>query len=241
VVREQLEDRRSQISEAYQSVRAALQFATEHGVPKSLLITSTRAAEGKSSTALAMAQTIASLGGSVLLIDSDLRKPTFRGPSGGAEGLSTLLAGADNVRECIHPTEIERLYLLPSGPIPPNPAELLAAGRFEWVLSEVGLSFDHVIVDAPPVLGLADAPLLSAVCEGTIMVIEAGSVRRAAALNAVTRLRSAGAWLMGGVLTKFSAKKSGYGYGYGYGYGENQYAYREGEEPKKQIGLLKTS
>jgi capsular exopolysaccharide synthesis family protein len=241
VVREQLEDRRSQISEAYQSVRAALQFATEHGVPKSLLITSTRAAEGKSSTALAMAQTIASLGGSVLLIDSDLRKPTFRGPAGGAEGLSTLLAGADNVRECIHPTEIERLYLLPSGPIPPNPAELLAAGRFEWVLSEVGSSFDHVIVDAPPVLGLADAPLLSAVCEGTIMVIEAGSVRRAAALNAVTRLRSAGAWLMGGVLTKFSAKKSGYGYGYGYGYGENQYAYREGEEPKKQIGLLKTS
>jgi len=241
VVREQLEDRRSQVSEAYQSVRAALQFSTEHGVPRSLLITSTRAAEGKSSTALAISQTLASLGATVLLIDSDLRKPTFRGPASSAEGLSTLLAGAENVRDCIHPTEVEGLFLLPSGPIPPNPAELLALGRFDHVLNEVTGWFDHVVIDAPPVLGLADAPLLSSVCEGTLMVIEAGSVRRAAALNAVTRLKGAGARMMGAVLTKFNAKRSGYGYGYGYGYGENQYAYREGEEPKKQIALLKSS
>jgi capsular exopolysaccharide synthesis family protein len=135
---------------------------------------------------------------------------------------------------------MERLFLLPSGPIPPNPAELLSGERFSKILSEVSEHFDYVIIDGPPVLGLADAPLLSAACEGTLMIIESGGVRRAAALNAVNRLRAANARLMGGILTKFNAKRTGYGYGYGYGYGEEAYAYAEGDKPKKQIELLKT-
>jgi succinoglycan biosynthesis transport protein ExoP len=238
-VREQLEDPRSQVSEAYQSVRTALQFSTDHGVPRSLLVTSTRASEGKSSTALALAQTLASLGASVLLIDADLRKPTFRGPSSTSQGLSSLLAGSDKVAECVHPTQMERLFLLPSGPIPPNPAELLASGRFKEILDEAMAKFDHIIIDSPPVLGLADAPMLASSTEGTLMVIEAGAIRRAAALNAVNRLRASDARLMGAILTKFNALKVGYGYGYGYGYGEDAYAYREGDSPKKQIELLK--
>ncbi len=238
-VREQLEDPRSQVSEAYQSVRTALQFSTDHGVPRSLLVTSTRASEGKSSTALALAQTLASLGASVLLIDADLRKPTFRGPSSTSQGLSSLLAGSDKVAECVHPTQMERLFLLPSGPIPPNPAELLASGRFKEILDEAMQRFDHIIIDSPPVLGLADAPMLASSTEGTLMVIEAGAIRRAAALNAVNRLRASDARLMGAILTKFNALKVGYGYGYGYGYGEDIYAYREGDSPKKQIELLK--
>ncbi len=238
-VREQLEDPRSQVSEAYQSVRTALQFSTDHGVPRSLLITSTRASEGKSSTALALAQTLASLGASVLLIDADLRKPTFRGPSSTSQGLSSLLAGSDKVAECVHPTQMERLFLLPSGPIPPNPAELLASGRFKEILDEALQRFDHIVIDSPPVLGLADAPMLASSTEGTLMVIEAGAIRRAAALNAVNRLRASDARLMGAILTKFNALKVGYGYGYGYGYGDDAYAYREGDSPKKQIELLK--
>jgi succinoglycan biosynthesis transport protein ExoP len=238
-VREQLEDPRSQVSEAYQSVRTALQFSTDHGVPRSLLITSTRASEGKSSTTLALAQTLANLGASVLLIDADLRKPTFRGPSSTSHGLSSLLAGSGKVAECVHPTQMERLFLLPSGPIPPNPAELLATGRFKEILEEALTRFDHVIIDSPPVLGLADAPMLASGAEGTLMVIEAGAIRRAAALAAVNRLRASEARLMGAILTKFNALKVGYGYGYGYGYGEDAYAYREGDQPKKQIELLK--
>jgi capsular exopolysaccharide synthesis family protein len=239
-VREQLEDPRSQVSEAYQSVRTALQFSTDHGVPRSLLVTSTRASEGKSSTALALAQTLASLGASVLLVDADLRKPTFRGPSSTSQGLSSLLAGSEKVAECVHPTQMERLFLLPSGPIPPNPAELLASGRFKEILEEALSRFDHIIIDSPPVLGLADAPMLASSTEGTLMVIEAGAIRRAAALNAVNRLRASEARLMGAILTKFNALKVGYGYGYGYGYGEDAYAYREGDSPKKQIELLKS-
>jgi capsular exopolysaccharide synthesis family protein len=239
-VREQLEDPRSQVSEAYQSVRTALQFSTDHGVPRSLLVTSTRASEGKSSTALALAQTLANLGASVLLIDADLRKPTFRGPTSTSQGLSSLLAGSNKVAECVHPTQMERLFLLPSGPIPPNPAELLASGRFKEILDEALQRFDHIVIDSPPVLGLADAPMLASSTEGTLMVIEAGAIRRAAALNAVNRLRASDARLMGAILTKFNALKVGYGYGYGYGYGEDAYAYREGDQPKKQIELLKS-
>jgi capsular exopolysaccharide synthesis family protein len=234
-----LQDARSQISEAYQSVRTSLQFSTEHGVPKSLLITSTRAAEGKSSSALSVAHSIASLNATVLLIDGDLRKPTFRGPSGQSDGLSNILAGLDDLESCIHPTNHESLYLLPAGKIPPNPAELLAGDRFQWLLERVSTMFDHIIVDGPPVLGLADAPLLASRCAGTLMIIEAGSIRRAAVLHALNRLRGADARLMGGILTKFSASKSGYGYGYGYGYGDDQYSYREGDQPKRQIRLLK--
>ncbi len=234
-----LDDARSQISEAYQSVRTALQFSTEHGVPKILLITSTRAGEGKSTSALSIAHAIATLNSTVLLIDADLRKPTFRGPSSQASGLSSLLAGSDDLEACIHGTSRENLFLLPAGKIPPNPAELLANGRLAWLFDRVQGMFDYVVVDGPPVLGLADAPLLASRCEGTMMVFEAGLIRRAAAVNSLNRLRSVGANMMGGVLTKFSATRSGYGYGYGYGYGDDQYSYRQGQQPKRQIELLK--
>ena len=240
-LQEQLADPRSQVSEAYQSIRTSLQFSTDHGLPKSLLITSTRASEGKSSTALALAQILAKLGASVLLIDGDLRKPTFKGPAGSDLGLTTLLAGQGTVSDAVQPTEHEGLHLLPAGRIPPNPAELLASGRVSAILEQAGAMFDYVVVDGPPVLGLADAPLLSFHCEGTVIVVESGAIRRGAALNSVKRLRAADARIMGGVLTKFSATKSGYGYGYGYGYGDDQYTYREGIETKEQIKLSKES
>ena len=237
-MQDQLDDARSQVTEAYQSVRTALQFSTEHGVPRTLLVTSTRAGEGKSTTVLSIARSIAGLGASVLLIDADLRKPTFRGPSGDAAGLSSILSGSDDIEKTIHPTEMKGLFLLPAGKVPPNPAELLAAGRFEWLIERASKMFDYIVVDGPPVLGLADAPLLASQCEGTLIVIEAGAIRRAAALNTVSRLRDVNAHIMGGVLTKFSATKSGYGYGYGYG--DDRYAYREGDTPKSQIQLLKS-
>lgn len=238
-IQEELQDRRSHLAEAYQSVRTALQFSTESGIPRTICVTSTRAAEGKSTTALSLAYSMASLGSSVLLIDADLRKPTFRGSSSQAEGLSSLLAGSEELETCIHPTDQENLCLLPAGRIPPNPAELLASGRFALLLQRAMHRFDHVVIDSPPVLGLADAPLIASVCEAAVVVIEAGAIRRPAALNTVNRLRAVDANILGGILTKFNATKSGYGYGYGYGYGDDAYAYREGDEPKRQIELLK--
>ncbi len=218
-----LKDRSSPISEAYFSLSSALQFTTETGTPKSLLITSSRAAEGKSSTTLALAQNFARLGNRVLLIDADLRKPAFVTGLDSDEGLSKLLTNSDPLSSHVLQTEHENMWLLPCGPLPPNPAELLASPRLKALLAEGMQQYDMVIVDGPPVLGLADAPLLSSVCRATLLIVESGKTRTRAALDAVGRLRGAGAHLVGAVLTKYRQRAHGYGYGYGYGYEPYRY------------------
>lgn len=216
---EELAVPRSNVAEAYYSVMTALQFSSNHGYPKSLVVTSSRAGEGKSSTSLALAQNFARIGVSVLLIDADLRNPSFHSGKSDKRGLSALLVSADRVTDHVVSTRTPRLSLLPSGPIPPNPAELLVSNRIQSVIREAMDGFDIVIVDAPPVLGLADAPILGSACEATLLVVESGSVRRRIILDALDRLRAADARITGVVLTKHDSKASGYGYGYGYGYG----------------------
>jgi succinoglycan biosynthesis transport protein ExoP len=213
-VSEDLKDQSSPISEAYFSLRTSLQFTTETGAPKSLLITSTRAAEGKSSTTLALAQNFARLGNNVLLVDGDLRKPAFITGMEPTEGLSKLLTNSDPLQKHVLKTQFENLSLLPCGPLPPNPAELLASPRLRAILNEAINHFDMVIVDGPPVLGLADAPLLAGACRSTLLVIESGRTRTKAAIDAINRLRAAGGHIVGAVLTKFRHQSHGYGYGY---------------------------
>ena len=179
-----------------------------------MLITSTRAAEGKSSTTLALAQNFARLGNRVLLIDGDLRKPAFTTGSEPREGLSKLLTNQDPLHAHVLKTQFENLWLVPCGPLPPNPAELLASVRLKALINEAATHFDMVIVDGPPVLGLADAPLLGAVCRGTLLVIESGKTRTPAAQDAVNRLNGSGSRIIGAVLTKYKSRASGYGYGY---------------------------
>ncbi|MEA3002005.1 MAG: polysaccharide biosynthesis transport protein [Sphingomonadales bacterium] len=220
---DELKDQSSAISEAYFSLRTSLQFTTDNGAPKSLLITSTRAAEGKSSTTLALAQNFARLGNRVLLIDGDLRKPAFVTGLEPDEGLSKLLTNHDSLASHVLNTQYENLALLPCGPLPPNPAELLASPRLKAVLAEALSKYDMVIVDGPPVLGLADAPLLAGACRATLLVVESGRTRTKAALDAITRLKASGGNIVGAVLTKFRARSHGYGYGYGYGYEPYRY------------------
>lgn len=211
---EELKDQTSPVSEAYFSLRTSLQFTTENGAPKTLLITSTRAAEGKSSTTLALAQNFARLGNRVLLIDADLRKPAFVTGSEPQEGLSKLLSNSETLQQHVLKTHFENLWLLPCGPLPPNPAELLSTARLRQLISEAAGQFDMVIVDGPPVLGLADAPLLGAVCRATLLVIESGKTRTRAAQDAIGRLKSAENTIIGAVLTKYRHLSNTYGYNY---------------------------
>ena len=213
---EELEDPSSPTSEAYSSLATSLRFATEQGVPKTLLISSARAAEGKSSTAVALAHNLARIGKSVLLIDSDLRKPAFRSLSNG-QGLTRLLTSEDKVADHVTPTQYDKLWLLACGPVPPNPADLLSSGRFRSIIKEASSQFDVVIVDAPPILGLADAPLIASVVNDVVLVIESGKTRTSAAQEALNRIRAAGANVLGGTLTKSAEEKSRYGYSYKYG------------------------
>jgi capsular exopolysaccharide synthesis family protein len=218
---EELEDPSSPTSEAYATVATSLRFSTEQGVPRTMVVTSARAAEGKSSTAVALAHNFARLGKSVLLIDGDLRKPAFRSLSD-SKGLTKLLTSDALLADHVTATQYEKLWLLACGPVPPNPADLLASGRFRAIIREASNQFEVVIVDAPPVLGLADAPLIASVCEDVVMVVESGKTRTGAAQEAVNRLRTTGAAILGATLTKSTEESSTYGYSYKYKYGQVQ-------------------
>lgn len=233
---DELKDSGSGISESYSTVAASLGFSTESGVPKVLLVTSARPSEGKSSSALALAQNYARRGRSVLLMDCDLRKPAFTSPSDDV-GLTELLTNTDPISAHISATHFENLWLLPSGPIPPSPADLLSTGRFSALVREATAQFDIVIIDAPPVLGLADAPLIAAICKDEMFVIESGKTRSSTARESIGKLQSAGAHILGATLTKSTEGRSGYGYGYGYGYGSS-YKYGALDKNRTSIELI---
>ena len=215
---EELKDPRSIVSEAYSAVVASLRFSTEDGLPKTLVVTSTRSGEGKSSSALAVAQNFARRGASVLLIDGDLRKPAFKAASDKV-GLTRLLTSDDEpARKHIVATQFSDLWLMPSGPLPPNPADLLSTGRFHEILAEVSEHFDIVIIDAPPLIGLADSLLLASVAGQVMFVVESAKTRTKAAVEALRMLGGTGAHIIGATLTKSAEDMGGYGYkAYGYG------------------------
>ena len=207
------------ISEAYSAVVAALRFSTDEGMPKVMLVTSTRSGEGKSSSALAIAQNFARRERRVLLIDSDLRKPAFKAANDRI-GLSKLLTTDDQLDDHVVETQHQNLWLLPSGPLPPNPADLLSTGRIRKIINEAREKFDLVVIDGPPSLGLADASLLAAAAGSTLFVIESGKTRTRAAIEALNRIEATGTRVLGASLTKSEESSGGYGrYGYGYGYG----------------------
>lgn len=215
----ELANPRSHMSEAYRSLCTALQLSTEKGLPKTLLVTSAGPEEGKSTTALTVARHFASAGLKVLLVDADLRKPSLHTKLNcdNDHGLSNYLTGAATPPDLLLKTGNSNLAFLASGPLPPNAADLLGSSRLLSLLS-VGLEvFDLVVVDSPPVMGLADAPLLSSAVLGTIFVIGAGQVRTRFVRAAVKRLQLSRAALIGAVITRFDVRSS-YGYGYGYGY-----------------------
>jgi polysaccharide biosynthesis transport protein len=218
---EDLKNPTSAISEAYSAIVAALRFSTEAGMPKVLLVTSTQSAEGKSSSALALAQNAARREKTVLLIDGDLRKPAFKGGTDKV-GLSKLLTTDEPLRGHVLETQHTNLWLLPSGPVPPNPADLLSTGRIRKIVAEAEGQFDLVIIDGPPTLGLADAPLLASAANNVLFIVESGSTRTRAGIEALNRLEATGVHVLGAALTKAPADMAyGYGrYGYGYSYGQ---------------------
>ena len=227
-----LSDIRSGFSEAYYSLRTALQFSTPDGAPSSMLVSSARPAEGKSTTAYAVALNLARVGKRVLLIDGDLRNPSMHRVVGveNERGMSNLLSGSSDLQSVVQRTRQENLFFIPCGPLPPNPAELWGSDRLRQFLAEARNSFDHVVVDGPPVLGFADSPLLAASVGGVLFVLESRGTRRGQARGALRRLKVGRAHLLGAVLTKFNAKTTSYG-GYDYAYDYNYGA--EGESGGK--------
>lgn len=220
---ELLADPKSELSEAYLSVRSNLAFTTDHGLPRSLMVTSSRPAEGKSTSAFAIATMLARTGKRTLIIDADMRSPSIHGFAGvdNRKGLSNFLTGDNDWRALVHAGAAGGLDLMSAGPMPPSAAELLSSDRMTFLVKALGEHYDVVVVDSPPLLGLADAPLLSRAVEGCVFVVESGGVAVRGLRSALGRLQLAHAHLFGVVMTKLAVAQSGYGYGYGYGYGGN--------------------
>lgn len=224
--RDALLDRKSELVDAYLAVQTNLEFTTEHGVPRSFAVTSTRPAEGKSTTALALATTLARAQRNVILVDGDMRSPSVHhlGNVNHDHGLSNFLSGQDNIEALTFRMDDLGLTAMTAGPIPPNAAELLTGNRLAQLIDRLLQTYDHVVIDSPPVMGLADAPLIASRVEGVIYAVESHGIRSSMVKTALGRLASANARVIGGVLTKFEARKAhhGYGYEYGYGYGRGE-------------------
>ncbi|UCD57683.1 MAG: polysaccharide biosynthesis tyrosine autokinase, partial [Candidatus Hydrogenedentota bacterium] len=224
-----LEDPRSGVAEAFRSIRTALTFSGMNGSLKHFLITSATRGEGKTLTSVNVAIVTAQAGKKVLLVDADMRKPTLHKifrvvPS---PGLSNLLAGegAANLQDAVQPVEgVDNLSLLPCGPMPPNPAELLGGKSMRELLGVIATEFDVAVFDTPPFVSVTDAAVLSQYVNNVVLVVRSFSTQRETLLRASDIIRETKSKVLGVVLNNVDVPRGSYHnyyYGYCYGYGDD--------------------
>jgi len=204
-------------AEAFRQLRTSLQFVDIDRKPRSIVVTSSLPSEGKSTTAANLALTLAEAGLRVILVEGDLRRPTLSEYLGleGAAGLTTVLVGNASLSDVLQPWGDGNLNVLPTGPIPPNPSELLGSQHMLKLLEQLDGMADIVLIDAPPLLPVTDAAVLSALADGALVVCRVGKTRREELRRAVKALRGVDARLLGIVLNMTPAKRSdGYSYRY---------------------------
>jgi len=206
-------------AEAFRLVRTNLQFAQVDHRPRVIMVTSPLPGEGKTNTAANLALSLAETGANICLVDADLRNPCVAKNFGLVQdaGLTSVLIGMATADEVMQQYGEQNLRVLTSGPIPPNPAELLASDRMRQILEDLTRDFDTVVVDSAPLLPVADTVGLAPIVDGTVLVVRAGRTPGERAQAAVDALRSVGAPILGGVLSMAKLTSQGYGYGYGYG------------------------
>ncbi|MEV7175487.1 polysaccharide biosynthesis tyrosine autokinase [Kitasatospora sp. NPDC093679] len=206
-------------AEAFRLVRTNLQFAQVDRRPRVIMVTSPLPGEGKTNTAANLALSLCETGGRICLVDADLRNPCVAKTFGLVRdaGLTSVLIGQAAVDEVLQEWGDGNLRVLTSGPVPPNPAELLASDRMGLVLADLARDFDTVVVDSAPLLPVADTLGLAHAVDGAVFVVRAGRTPGERVQAAVDSLRSVGAPVLGGVLSMAKLQSEGYGYGYGYG------------------------
>lgn len=204
-------------AEAFRVLRTNLQFLGLDEPLRSMVVTSAAPGEGKSTTVANLGVTFAQAGTRVCLVDADLRRPMLAKLLGleNWTGLTTALIGQSPLEECVKKTPVEGLWLLPSGPVPPNPAELLGSERMAGLLERLKAEYDLVLIDSPPVLAVTDAAVLAPRTDGVVLVIRAGQTDRRAVQRARTALETVHARVLGAVLGGVAqAEKEGYYYSY---------------------------
>ncbi|MER2561752.1 MAG: polysaccharide biosynthesis tyrosine autokinase [Myxococcaceae bacterium] len=219
---------KSHIAECTRAVRTNLLFMSPDKPIKRMLVTSSGPQEGKSTTAINLAIAMAQSGQKVLLIDTDMRRPRLHKAFGVPNdvGVSSLVVGEGKLDEAIKTTEVPGVYLLPCGPVPPNPAELLHTRAFGELLETLDGMFDRVLLDSPPVGAVADAVVLATQVNGVVMVLKAGVTNRDVAKRTLRALQDVKATMLGAVLNDVNLERSRYG-DYSYGYSYRYYGYGE--------------
>jgi capsular exopolysaccharide synthesis family protein len=219
-------------SESYRTIRTALMLSSADHPPKVILVTSAKKGEGKTTLATNLAVAMAQAGNRVLLLDADFRRPTQHKifELDKSIGLSSMLAGEADLQQAIHETPINGLHVLPCGPIPANPSEILNSQMFADLLEQLAERYDHVLLDSPPVVPVTDSRILAASCGATLLALRAEKTTRRTATHAKDVLRGVGARILGVVVNDVPRRRGIYGYYYSdselyqYGYGRRRSA-----------------
>ncbi len=213
-------DPKSIAAECIRAVRTNVLFMSPDKPAQKMLVTSSGPREGKSSTVINLGVAMAQSGNRVLMIDSDMRRPRLHKAFGVPNdlGVSSLIVGEGKMDEAIKSTEVPGLFILPCGPIPPNPAELLHTRAFGDLLQTLCQKFDRILLDSPPVGAVADAMVLSTQCDGVILVVRAGKVHRDIVRRTVRTLKAVSAPLFGALLNGVNVAQGKYGEYYGVSY-----------------------
>jgi tyrosine-protein kinase Etk/Wzc len=225
---------KSPIAEAYRSLRTNIQYSKSDKTMQVLLVTSPGPRDGKSTTAVNLAITIAQTGVKTLLVDGDLRRPVLHSIFGFRKnvGLSNCIIGKAELQDSIFPTEIENLHLMPCGTLPPNPSELLGSNSMKKLLVEMRQKFDFIIIDTPPVIAVTDAAVLCSMIDGVILVLKARQTNQEAAQRANELLKNVNAPVLGVILNSIQIESM---YGSYYYYYHYYYYYgNDGEKKKKK-------
>lgn len=212
------EDPKSPISEAYRTLRTNLQFAKINSELRTIMFTSSGPAEGKSTTIANVAVALAQAGRSIILVDCDLRKPVQHRIFGKRnKGVTNILVDDSPAEAFLQDTEIDNLRILPSGPIPPNPSELLSSLKMVELFTELKELADIVLIDAPPTIAVTDAAVMAAKVDGIVLVIDSTSVRPEMAQKAKELLVKANGHILGAILNRVEIEEEHAYYYYYYG------------------------